>query len=87
MRSWLIKMNSCSGTGRASTADSFTGIAPTPSVARAESIDVNQSLLLGAMLADGLLGGSTPTALAAAAEKVPTEITPTDARTQTTARK
>jgi hypothetical protein len=50
-------------------------------------IGVNQSLLLGVILADGLPGGSTPTAPAAAADKVPADIAPTDARTQAAARK
>jgi len=44
------------------------------------SIDVNQSLLLGAILADGLPGGTIPAA-PAEVDKVPDAMTPSDAAT------
>jgi hypothetical protein len=82
-----MTMKSCSGTGKASMANSFTGIAPTPSLALATSMDVNQSLLLGAILAGGLPGGSIPAAPAGAADKEAAVSTPTDARTHAAVRK
>ena len=75
IRSSLMTMKSCSVTGNASTADSLTSMAPTPSAALAESIEVNQSLLLGAIFVGGLAGGSIPAAPAEAL-KVPAAMTP-----------
>jgi hypothetical protein len=43
-------------------------------------MEVNQSLLLGAMLAEGLAGGSNPVA-PAEADRVPEARTPSDAAT------
>lgn len=61
MRSWLITTKSCSGAGRALSAASSTPMAATPSSARALSMALNQSLLLGAMLAAGLpAAGAAP---------------------------
>jgi hypothetical protein len=47
---------------------------------------LNQSPLLGAILAGGLAGGSIPAA-PAVADTVPAAITPSEARTQAAARK
>jgi hypothetical protein len=70
MRSSLTTMNSCSGAGRLSSTLSSTSMGPTPSTARAASIDVSQSLSLGAMLAGGFDGGRIPAAPAAAVDPI-----------------
>ena len=51
MRSSFTAAKTCSARGRVSSCDSNTGMFPTPSRARAWSIDVSQSALLGAMFA------------------------------------
>ena len=49
-----------------SSCDSNTGMSPTPSWARARSIDVSQSTLLGATFDGGVAGGTIPAAPAGA---------------------
>ena len=62
MRSSFTTVNTCSGSGSEANADSETFMEPTPSCEAAELMEESQSLLFGAMLAAGLLGGRMPAA-------------------------
>ena len=64
-------MNACSVAGRLEKAASEISRGATPSWARAVSIDVRKSALLGAMLPGGLSGGRMPAAPAGRESAVP----------------
>src|ERR1700722_2955565 len=80
IRSSLTTVKICSGTGRASKVASLSGMGAAPSAPLAALMALNQSPLLGAMLAAGLAGGRIPAAPAEAA-RVPEATTPREAAT------